>query len=152
MTLLHMLCGLWPCMATARLPPVRAVGQATVFHAHGDRDNPNLALGCVRAARRLGLRDMADHLPVVAMRESSDSAACGALVYVHAGARGTWAIRLTSGPYGQACPEGRRVGAVLGDGCRWLGVIDLSPAVAVAIGLPGRGVNRKGAVSVRYWP
>lgn len=137
MTLLDLFCGVWlPCLTAPRLPPVRAVGVATVFHVH-DRDNPNIALGCVRAARRLGLRDLRDDLPIVAMRDV-DGPPCGTLIYVERAGRVALTIRLDSGPHGRDTAGVFR------------GLIDLSPAVARAIELPGSGVNRRGIVAVRW--
>lgn len=137
MTLLDLFCGAWlPCLAVPRLPPVRAVGVATVFHVN-DRDNPNIALGCVRAARRLGLRDLRDDLPIVAMRDV-DGPPCGTLIYVERATLGAWAIRLDSGPWNMDSAGVFR------------GLIDLSPAVARAIELPGSGVKRRGSVRVRW--
>jgi len=137
MTLLSLFCGLFPCLPSPTLPPVRRVGQATVFHVN-DRDNPNIAFGCVREARRFGLRDLRDDLPVVAMRDV-DGPPCGTIIYVEARGRLALGIRLDSGPHGRH------------DNGAYRGVIDLSPAVASAINLPGRGVNRRGRVRVRYW-
>ena len=107
---------------------MRAEGLATVFY-EGDRDNPDPSLGCVRAARRLGLRDLRDHLPIVAMREGGGPA-CGTIVYVERAGRTVLGIRLDSGPANA--------------------LIDLSLSMATALDLPGRGTQRKGDVQVRW--
>lgn len=120
-----------------RLPPIKLEGIATTY-AYGDGFSGD-TFGCVRESRRLlGSSRFRDDIPAIAMRPEL-GVPCGGIVHVeHAGKR-TIALRMDSGPYGRY-PDGR-----------FKGVADLLPGVAEAIGLPGRGVMRKGWVRLRWW-
>lgn len=129
--------------------PVTALhGSATVFWENdGHHDDK---YGCVRVAKAmLGTVTVSDHILAVALRDDS-GIPCGAKVIVQHVASGKWTVawRLTSGPYGQNCPDGRKVSLELGEGCTWRGLIDVSPRVAERIGLDGSGKNRRGQIAV----
>lgn len=133
-----LLCLLLPSHPTcaAMLPPVRAVGIATTFWP-GDGHGGGGSLGCVAAAQRLGLREMRDDLPVIAMR---GGARCGQTVYVEHARTGVVAraIRLTSGPWGCRMPDGSRVVARhCPAGGRRIALVDLSRSIAKAVGADG---------------
>lgn len=131
-------CILHICLPAPKLPPIRASGIATVYHV-GDGFSGD-TFGCVRESRRLlGSSKFRDDLPTVAIRPEF-GVRCGAIVYVENALtkRGIYSVRLDSGPYHQH-PNGT-----------YKGVIDLTPTVAVAIDLPGRGVMRKGTVRLRW--
>ena len=128
-------------------PPVRLRGRATVYHA-GDGQS-GARWGCVAAARRwTGSARFDDAVPAVAIR--GRPSLCGRRLVVEHGARRIVVVRLDTGPWGQDCPAGYRVGTRLGPGCRWRGVADLTPPAARALGLRGQGTARAGDVRVRW--
>lgn len=155
MSAAEILCALSPLGAPClppRLPPVRASGIATVFQAR-ERHN-NGRLGCVREARRL-LRHsaMRDHLPVIATRSIPR---CGTPILVENPGNGkrAWALRLDAGPMGCYRGAERRIlgpGSCAEWGGRRAAIADLSPVIAAALELTGRGARRRGLVRLRWW-
>lgn len=134
---IRLICALYLCLPVSALPPVRLVGIATTYHV--DDGFSGDTFGCVREARRLlGSSRFRDDLPTVAMRPEL-GVPCGGLVYVERTGLRTLAIRLDSGPWGTDF-----------DGS-YKGIVDLTPTVAEAIRLPGRGVIRKGKVRLRWY-
>lgn len=160
LAIVEILC--WPCRPPSYLTThdLAPLGQqrATVYGSHepGGTD-----VGCPAEAERVyGTRRLADleaaGVPVVAHR----SLPCGTrlLLCGPGGCALGWVGG--RGPYGLDTPDGYRVATreeaahVYRDpswaphGCEWRGEIDLVPAVAERVGLPGSGVKRKGLVTV----
>ena len=118
------------------LPPIKVSGIATTY-AKGDGFSGD-TFGCVRESRRLlGSSTFRDDLPTVAMRPEF-GVPCGGLVYVERAGLRVLAIRMDAGPWNRH-PDGT-----------YRGIIDLTPTVAEAIDLPGKGVMRRGRVMLRF--
>ena len=160
----------WPlALAAAALAQVAPAplgpGRATTY-APGD-GHCGATVGCPSwALRTHGTADLAELLeigvPVVAHR----SLPCGSVVLLGGCADAAcsrvvgWALARVAdrGPYGLDCTGQRRVAtaaearraardpAWAPPGCSWRGDWDLTPAIAEAVRLPGRGRQRRGSV------
>lgn len=107
-------------------------------------------VGCpAEALRAHGTRSFAALVAAGVSLVAHRSLPCGARLLLCGPGGCALGVVLDRGPYGQDCPEGYHVGARLAAGCEWRGDVDLTPAVAEAVGLPGARAQRRGVV--RAW-